>query len=169
MRVFPGSLSLDVSTEEEKQRAETSRQDLLRTLKASLDESAETSKVSTEEDRRFREGERAHRRDLALIEHLEQTTRLQGEYARRAYTFLRWWMISVGALLVLDAFQRPSVCEKGDERGAICDFIDFMPGLDISDSVLIAVVSSTAVAVIGLVLAVIKGLFSDRRLSQDSS
>ena len=78
-------------------------------------------------------------------------------------------MISVGALLVLDAFRRPSVCEKGDERGAICDFIDFMPGLDISDSVLIAVVSSTAVAVIGLVLAVIKGIFSDRRLSQDSS
>ena len=50
--------------------------------------------------------------------------------------------------------------------GFVCDFL---PGLDISDNVLIAVVSSTAVAVIGLVLAVIKGLFSDHRLSQDSS
>lgn len=75
-------------------------------------------------------------------------------------------MFSVGALLVLDAFQSPSVCEKGDGRAVICDV---MPGLDISDNVLIAFVSGTAVAVIGLVLAVIKGLFSDRRLSQDSS
>ena len=74
-------------------------------------------------------------------------------------------MISVGALLVLDAFQSPSVCEKEDGLGGVCGFI---PGLDISDNVLIAVVSSTAVAVIGLVLAVIKGLFSDRHLPQDS-
>ena len=75
-------------------------------------------------------------------------------------------MISVGALLVLDAFRRPPACEKEDMLGSFCDF---MPGLDISDNVLIAVVSSTAVAVIGLVLAVVKGIFSDRRLSQDSS
>lgn len=75
-------------------------------------------------------------------------------------------MISVGALLVLDAFRRPPACEKEGMLGFVCDFL---PGLDISDNVLIAVVSSTAVAVIGLVLAVIKGLFSDHRLSQDSS
>lgn len=155
-----------MSTEEEKQRAEASRQDRRKTLRASVSESAETSKVSTEEGRRVREGEKDHRRDLALIENIEQTTRLQEEYAKRAYTFLKWWMISVGALLVLDAFRRPPACEKEGMLGFVCDF---MPGLDISDNVLIAVVSSTAVAVIGLVLAVIKGLFSDRRLSQDSS
>lgn len=154
-----------MSTEEEKRRAETAQQEHIKTLRAILSESAET-KVSTEEDRKVWEGERDHRRELALIENLEQTTRLQGEYARRAYIFLKWWMISVGALLVLDAFQGPSFCEKEYGVGVVCDFI---PGLDISDNVLIAVVSSTAVAVIGLVLAVIKGLFSDRRLSQGSS
>lgn len=154
-----------MSTEEEKRRAGTAQQEHVKTLRAILSESAET-KVSTEEDRKVQEGERAHRRELALIKNLEQITRLQRIYARRAYSFLKWWMISVGALLVLDAFQRPSACEKEGRLGVICDFI---PGLDISDNVLIAVVSSTAVAVIGLVLAVIKGLFSDRHLSQDSS
>ena len=154
-----------MSTEEEKRRAGTAQQEHVKTLRAILSESAEIQ-VSNEEDRKVQEGERAHRRELALIENLEQTTRLQRRYARRAYTFLKWWMISVGALLVLDAFQRPSFCEKEYGVGVVCDFI---PGLDISDNVLIAVVSSTAVAVIGLVLAVIKGLFSDRRLSQGSS
>jgi hypothetical protein len=156
-----------VSTEEEERRADAARLEHLRTVRAILSGSTETPQISPEEEtRKLQEGERSHRRNLALIRNIEQTTKLQRRYARRAYTFLKWWTISVGALLVLDALQAPPVCETEGWSGAVCDLF---PRLDISDNVLIAIVGSTAVAVIGLVLAVIKGLFPVGHPPQESS
>lgn len=70
---------------------------------------------------------------------IESTTDLQKEYAGRAFKFLTYWMACVGGFVFLQGFG--------------------FWGFRLSDVVLSTIVGGTAVAVVGLAHAVIKGLF----------
>ena len=76
---------------------------------------------------------------------IRRTGKLREEYAANVYKFMKYWIITVGILVLVDSF------EKFDD----CDRIEF----DIETNVILAIVGGTTVAVIGLVLAVVKGLF----------
>lgn len=96
----------------------------------------------------------------AVTDNLRQTTELRRKYADISYRFLRWWVICVGILLVLDALDKPPICE---ESATIYPWLvglcQVVPSFDIEGKVMLGVVGGTTVAVIGLALAVVKGLF----------
>lgn len=89
------------------------------------------------------------RRTLLQNQHLEartaqlrSTTELRERYAGRAFQFLTWWMGCVGMFVALQGF----------------GFLGFR----LSELVLSTIVGGTAVAVIGLGHAVVRGLFGGR-------
>lgn len=84
----------------------------------------------TDEEARYRAAQTAH---------LTSTTGLREKYAGRAFTFLSRWMGGVGLIVLMQGF----------------GFFGFR----LSELVLSTIVGGTAVAVIGLAHAVIKGLF----------
>ena len=94
-------------------------------------------------------GEQARRTGLqnehleALTADLQSTTALRKKYAGHAFRFLTWWMTCVGGFVLLQGF-------------------GFL-GFTLSDLVLSTIVGGTAVAVIGLGHAVVKGLFGSQR------
>ena len=75
----------------------------------------------------------------ALTAYLRSTTALRQQYAGYAFQFLTWWMACVGIFVALQGF----------------GFLGFR----LSDLVLSTIVGGTAVAVVGLAHAVIRGLF----------
>ena len=104
------------------------------------DEKARQERLATENRAaqvRLREA-RVRRLD-AEVAQIEDVTKLRREYAGHALKFLRIWMAVVGALVIFQGFR--------------------LLGFELSDTVLTAIVGGTAVSVIGLVLAVIRGLF----------
>ena len=96
----------------------------------------------------------------AITDDLRQTTELRREYADISYRFLRWWVICVGILLVLDALDKPPICEESATiYPRLVGLCQVVPSFDIEGKVMLGVVGGTTVAVIGLALAVVKGLF----------
>ena len=85
-----------------------------------------------------------------------QTIELRGTYARQAFQFLRQWVLVVGVFLFIDALHKPPFCQE--TRGNDC-WLCMLPSFDIEGKVMLGVVGGTTVAVIGLALAVVKGLF----------
>lgn len=78
-------------------------------------------------------------------EQIRRTGELREEYAKNVYNFMKYWIIAVGILILVDSFEKFDACDR----------IEF----DIETNVILAIVGGTTIAIIGLVLAVIKGLF----------
>lgn len=97
---------------------------------------------ASEKDRRV--GLRNRHRE-AKTARVRSTTELRETYAPRTFKFLAWWMASVGAIVLLQGF------------GGFL-WLKFK----LSDVVLSTIVGGTAVAVVGLAHAVVKGLFGHR-------
>ena len=77
------------------------------------------------------------------------------------------WVVFVGVLVGMDSCTRPPIC--GDAGGNLDPFESFihsicavLPTVEVGESTMLAIVGSTTVAVLGLVLAVVKGLFPSR-------
>ena len=74
------------------------------------------------------------------------------------------WVVSAGSLVVLDGCEAPLICTDSVpspdlvERALIW-LCGVLPSVEIEDSVMLAIVGSTTVSVLGLALAVVKGLF----------
>ena len=78
------------------------------------------------------------------------------------------WVVSVGSLVLLDSCEAPSICADSvpnpDVVGqALIWLCGVSPAVEIEDSVMLAIVGSTTVSVLGLVLAVVKGLFPSQQ------
>ena len=84
--------------------------------------------------------------------YLRQTQELREKYAGRVYRIVKWWVRAAIALLVLDAVDPPQVLND-------TAWIAWLPAFDIEKQVMIAFLGGTTVAIVGLVLAVVKGLF----------
>ena len=95
----------------------------------------ESQRVSKLQDRHDAEIEKSK----AEIRRVNTITDLQQRYANRTFWFLICWMVWVGLLVVFQAFG--------------------LFGFELADFVLAVITGGTAIAVVGLVLAVIKGLF----------
>jgi hypothetical protein len=91
----------------------------------------------------------------AQTEQIRDTGKLRDKYAGRVYTLLKWWVWVAVLLLVLDALDPPSIIS---DTPCIARFI---PAFDVEKQVMLAFLGSTTIAVVGLVLAVVKGLFPD--------
>ena len=89
----------------------------------------------------------------ARTEQLRHTRELREKYAERVYKLLRWWIFAAIVLLVLDAFNPPAVSE--DSPWIYRLILSF----DVDTPVMLGFLGGTTVAVVGLVLAVVKGLF----------
>ncbi len=85
-----------------------------------------------------------------------QIIELREKYAKQAFKFLQQWVIVVGVFLFIDALHKPPFCQE--PRGNDC-WLCMLPSFDIEGKVMLGVVGGTTVAVIGLALAVVKGLF----------
>ena len=89
----------------------------------------------------------------AQTEEIRQTQELREKYAKRVYTLLKWWVFVAILLLVLDALDPPALFKD-------IPWIDrLIPAFDIETKIMLAFLAGTTVAVVGLVLAVVKGLF----------
>lgn len=100
----------------------------------------------------------------ARTEGIRQTHKLRKKYSNRVYRFMVGWVVSVGLLVVLDGFEAPLICTDSVPNPDLVERTFFWlcgvsPAVEIEDSVMLAIVGSTTVAVLGLVLAVVKGLF----------
>ena len=94
----------------------------------------------------------------ALARHLRQTTNLQLKYASRTYTILTAWMSIALVVVVLDSIDPPPSCQN-----FACIWVK---AFSVDWRVMLGIVGSTTAAVIGLVIAVIKGLFQFPRNTQ---
>ena len=89
----------------------------------------------------------------AETEQIRQTQKLREKYAERVYRLLKGWVCVAITLLVLDALNPPAFFKK-------ITWIDqLIPAFDIERQVMLGLLGGTTVAVVGLVLAVVKGLF----------
>lgn len=95
-----------------------------------------------EEVERFEEDERRVRiqRREAELENYLQEIKLREEYAAKLFRLTRWWIIGIGALLLLEGF------------GATTTF-------DLPDNVLMTAIGGTTVTVTGLFVVVVRYLF----------
>ena len=89
----------------------------------------------------------------AQTEQLRQIRELREKYAERVYKLLWWWVIAAIALLILDSFQPPAVSKNSPW------IFRLILSFEIDTPVMVAFLGSTTVAVVGLVLAVVRGLF----------
>lgn len=89
----------------------------------------------------------------AQTELIRDTGKLREIYAERVYTLLKWWVWVAVLLLVLDALDPPSIVSNTPWIAR------FIPAFDVEKQVMLAFLGGTTVAVVGLVLAVVKGLF----------
>jgi hypothetical protein len=80
----------------------------------------------------------------AQVDSLKAETRIKVFLSRRTYNYLKWWTRYVCLIILLQGFSK---------------FTNF----GISDTVLVVVVGSTTASVIGLLLAMITGLFGGKR------
>ena len=100
----------------------------------------------------------------ALTEGIRQTHTLREWSSDRVFRFMLGWVVSAGSLVVLDGCEAPLICTDSVpspdlvERALIW-LCGVLPSVEIEDSVMLAIVGSTTVSVLGLVLAVVKGLF----------
>jgi hypothetical protein len=92
----------------------------------------------------------------AQVADLRQSTELRREYADKAHRIVCRWLLGVGGLLVIDAIHKPFSCQEIAGRSSwFCK----LPSFDVETEVMISLIGGTTIAIIGLVLAVIKGLF----------
>lgn len=101
---------------------------------------------------------------ITQTEDIRKTRKLRQEYSRRVYLFLRNRILFVGILAVLDSVSGPPICEMPvstlDTFELIISYLcRVLPKVDVEQPVMLAIVGATTVAVIGLVLAAVKGLF----------
>ena len=89
----------------------------------------------------------------AQTEQLRQIRELREKYAERVYRLLRWWVIAAIALLILDSFHPPAASKSSPW------IFRLILSFEIDTPVMVAFLGSTTVAVVGLVLAVVRGLF----------
>ena len=89
----------------------------------------------------------------AQTERIRQTQELREKYAERVYRLLKWWVFAAIALLVLDALDPPAVIKDSPWIHRL------IPAFDIEKQIMLGFLGGTTVAVVGLVLAVVKGLF----------
>ena len=124
-------------------------------LQADSEPSAGDERILREEGQRreFQGALTDHTR--AQTEQIRDTGKLREKYAERVYTLLKWWVWGCLLLLVLDALDPPSIVS---DTPCIARFI---PAFDVEKQVMLAFLGGTTVAVVGLVLAVVKGLFPD--------
>ena len=139
------------------------------TIKKSTEQASES--VSGPDADRQEERESKADQDLAKsdktraqTEGIRETTKLRRKYARKVFRFMVWWVVCAALLLVLDAWEAPSICEdppgsaNSAEQGVLF-LCRVLPSLEIEESVMLAITGSTTVSALGLVLAVVKGLF----------
>ena len=96
----------------------------------------------------------------AVNKDVKSNRNLRIKYAGRVYRFLKYWVSGAGLLVLIDAIQWPD-CSIFDPESSMSLLCRSLPSFDVESSILLAVVGGTTVAVIGLVLAVIRGLFKD--------
>lgn len=97
----------------------------------------------------------------AVTDDIRQTTELRKKYADIAFKFLIWWVSGVGGLLILDAIDRPPICqESATNYPRLILLCKMIPPFDIERAVMLGIVGGTTVAVVGLAHSVIRGLFS---------
>lgn len=113
------------------------------------------SEGSAQDEQKLREREALTDQTRAQTEQIRDTGKLREKYAERVYTLLKWWVWVAVLLLVLNALDPPPILS---DTPWIARFI---PAFDVEKQVMLAFLGSTTVAVVGLVLAVVKGLFSD--------
>ena len=89
----------------------------------------------------------------ARIDDLRLTQKLREKYAGRVHRLLIWWVSIAISLLVLDALDPPTALND-------TPFVSWVvPAFDIEKQVMLTFLGGTTIAVVGLVLAVVKGLF----------
>lgn len=136
----------------------------------------QSSGIGSEDDRSNQEDrEEATEQDLAsadqtraLTEGIRQTHELRKRYSDRVFRFMVGWVVSVGSLVVLDGCEAPLVCADSVSNPDVVEYAliwlcGVSPAVEIEDSVMLAIVGSTTVSVLGLVLAVVKGLFPSQQ------
>ena len=89
----------------------------------------------------------------AQVDEIHQTQTLREKYARRVFWLLVCWVSIAITLLILDALDPPEVFNNTPWIASL------IPAFDIEKQVMLTFLGGTTVAVVGLVLAVIKGLF----------
>ena len=89
----------------------------------------------------------------ARIDDLRLAQKLREKYAGRVHRLLMWWVSIAISLLVLDALDPPTALND-------TPFVNWVvPAFDIEKQVMLTFLGGTTIAVVGLVLAVVKGLF----------
>ena len=94
----------------------------------------------------------ANRYAQAQVDEIRQTQELRDKYAGRVFRLLIWWVSIAITLLILDGLDPPKVFNDTPWIAAL------IPAFDIERQVMLTFLGGTTVAVVGLVLAVIKGL-----------
>lgn len=122
-------------------------------LQAGSEPSAGDERILREEGQRQEFQEALTDQTRAQTEQIRDTGKLREKYAERVYTLLKWWVWVAVSLLVLDALDPPSIV------GDTLWIARSIPAFDVEKQVMLAFLGSTTVAVVGLVLAVVKGLF----------
>ena len=74
----------------------------------------------------------------------------------------------VGSLVALDSCEAPLICADSASNPDVVEraliwLCGVSPAVEIEDSVMLAIVGSTTVSVLGLVVAVVKGLFPSQQ------
>jgi len=95
----------------------------------------------------------ANRYAQAQVDDIRLTQELRDKYARRVFRLLICWVSVAISLLVLDALDPPKAFNDTPWIAAL------VPAFDVEKQVMLTFLGGTTVAVVGLVLAVIKGLF----------
>lgn len=113
------------------------------------------SEGSAQDEQKLREREALTDQTRAQTEQIRDTGKLREKYAERVYRLLKWWVWAAVLILVLDALDPPSIVS---DTPWIARFI---PTFNVEKQVMLAFLGGTTVAVVGLVLAVVKGLFPD--------
>lgn len=86
----------------------------------------------------------------AQVKSLEAETRIKLFLSNKTYSYLKWWTRFVCLVILLAGFKS-------------------LTGFDLSDTVMVVVVGSTTASVIGLLLAMITGLFGGKKIKDSSS
>ncbi|MDE0629124.1 MAG: hypothetical protein OXH99_22240 [Bryobacterales bacterium] len=136
----------------------------------------QSSDAGSEDDQSNQEDrEKATEQDLAsadqtraLTEGIRQTHELRKRYSDRVFRFMVGWVVSVGSLVALDSCEAPLICADSASNPDVVEraliwLCGVSPAVEIEDSVMLAIVGSTTVSVLGLVVAVVKGLFPSQQ------
>lgn len=97
-------------------------------------------------------------REILELQNFQQDIEARSEYANKLYRLIRWWLIGIGVLILL----------QGLTVDVPSRFKDYLPiSFSLSDKVLIAILTGTTVNILGLFLVVARYFYkSDGKIGK---